>query len=169
MPTCPKCNGEIDDDAEFCPQCGTGLNTASSPRADGVGTTQTTSETETDVVEPGETEGARFERHEKLVYGGVALTTLGAFLPWATVFGASVLGIEGDGIITLVLGLVAAGVVWRKPWTRTVQLATAGIGALILLIGVMALTNVAAIGLYLTLFGGLVITFAGLNAVVGVL
>jgi len=45
------------------------------------------------------------------VAGGV-LMVLGSFLPWATVDGVlgnqSVSGMEGDGVITLVLGLVAA-------------------------------------------------------------
>ncbi|MGH2778525.1 MAG: hypothetical protein ACRDJB_07730 [Actinomycetota bacterium] len=47
----------------------------------------------------------------RAVAGGV-LMVLGSFLPWATVDGVlgnqSVSGMEGDGVITLVLGLAAA-------------------------------------------------------------
>ena len=41
---------------------------------------------------------------------GVAIlvVALGAFLPWASIFGISKIGIEGDGVITLVISVAGA-------------------------------------------------------------
>lgn len=40
-----------------------------------------------------------------MMLGGGVLVVLGSFMGWAKVFGLSVSGIEGDGKITLVLGI----------------------------------------------------------------
>lgn len=96
---------------------------------------------------------------------GVAIVViaLAAFLPWVSILGVSVLGIEGDGVITLVLAVVGAvilavttGLVGsaRAPG-RTSQIALSVLAVLVALIGVLDMNGAAAIGLYLTLFGGI--------------
>ena len=71
-------------------------------------------------------------------------------------------GIEGDGVITLVLA-VAGGVVlavtaglFGEPKTagKKSQIALLVMSVLVALIGLMDMNGAAAIGLYLTLFGG---------------
>jgi hypothetical protein len=96
---------------------------------------------------------------------GVAIlvVVLGAFLPWVSIFGISKIGIEGDGVITLVLAVAGAvilamttGLVGsaRTPG-RTSQIALLVLAVLVALIGLLDMNGAAAIGLYLTLFGGI--------------
>ena len=93
----------------------------------------------------------------------VAVVALGAFLPWVSIFGISKTGVRGDGAITLILAIVGGvvllattGVVRedRTPGkaSRIVLLVLAGLVALIALVD---MNGAAAIGLYLTLFGGI--------------
>lgn len=74
--------------------------------------------------------------------GGAAALTIGSFLPWATVtsvFGSiSVAGTEGDGIMTLICGVIAViGFALQRPLLAIIP---AAIG---LAIGVIDLTNVS--------------------------
>lgn len=72
-------------------------------------------------------------------------------------------GIEGDGVITLVLA-IAGGVVLaltsglfgepKAAGTKS-QIALLVLSVLVALIGLMDMNGAAAIGLYLTLFGGI--------------
>ena len=93
----------------------------------------------------------------------ILMTLLAAFLPWASVFGISVIGVEGDGAITLVIALAGAvilalttGVVGkpRAPgnWSH---IALVVLAALVALVGLVDMNGFAAIGLYLTLFAGI--------------
>lgn len=97
---------------------------------------------------------------------GVAIlvVVLGAFLPWVSIFGVSVIGVQGDGIITLVLALagvlvlaLTSGVVGSAPRTPGLvsNIALLVLAAVVALIGLMDMNGAAAIGLYLTLFGGI--------------
>ena len=96
---------------------------------------------------------------------GVAIlvVALGAFLPWASIFGISKIGIEGDGVITLVLSVAGAvilaattGVVGsERPSGRKSSIALLVLATLVALVGLVDMNGVAAIGLYLTLFGGI--------------
>jgi hypothetical protein len=88
---------------------------------------------------------------------------LAAFLPWVSIFGISALGIEGDGVITLVLA-IAGGVVLalttglvgpEKTPGRVSQIGLLVAAALVALVGLIDMNGAAAIGLYLTLFGGI--------------
>ena len=132
----------------YCSDCGTKLSTdqTSCPDCDTIGESQTTANTETG---------------EKFVYAGGALSIVGAFLPWATLLGISVSGIDGDGIITLVLGIAAISVVYAREWDRTTNIALASLGGLIALIALAAMSSVAGIGIYVTILGGALVAFPG--------
>lgn len=93
----------------------------------------------------------------------ILVVALGAFLPWVSIFGISKIGIEGDGVITLVLAVAGAvilamttGLVGsaRTP-SRKSQIALLVLAVLVALIGLLDMNGAAAIGLYLTLFGGI--------------
>ena len=96
---------------------------------------------------------------------GVAIlvVALSAFLPWVSIFGISKLGIEGDGVITLVLAAAGAAVLAlttgligapRTPGRKS-QIALLVLALLAALTGLLDMNGAAAIGLYLTLFGGI--------------
>jgi len=93
----------------------------------------------------------------------ILVVALAAFLPWVSIFGISVSGIRGDGVITLILA-VAGGVVLAvtaglfgepKGAGKASQIALLVMSALVALIGILDMNGAAAIGLYLTLFGGI--------------
>src|SRR4051812_17257429 len=85
------------------------------------------------------------------------VVALAAFLPWVSIFGISKIGIEGDGVITLVLAL--AGVVILALTTglvgsartqgRVSQIVLLVLSVLVALVGLFDMNGVAAIGLYL--------------------
>ncbi|MGA9345219.1 MAG: hypothetical protein WBV37_08995 [Nocardioidaceae bacterium] len=96
---------------------------------------------------------------------GVAIlvVALAAFLPWVSIFGISKLGIEGDGVITLVLAAAGAAVLAmttgligsaRTPGRKS-QITLLVLALLAALTGLLDMNGAAAIGLYLTLFGGI--------------
>ena len=87
---------------------------------------------------------------------------LAAFLPWVSIFGISALGVEGDGVLTLLLAM-AGGVVLgltsglfgqEKAPGKKSQITLLLLAVVVALIGLMDMNGAAAIGLYLTLFGG---------------
>ena len=102
--------------------------------------------------------------------GGAAAVILGAFLPWAKVGGLSVSGTEGDGVLTLILG-VAAGLMggFGILRGRSGLLVGSMIAALLALaIGGYDASNINSVadgpfglkvtvgmGLYLTILGGI--------------
>ncbi|MBK5306901.1 MAG: hypothetical protein JJD92_09465 [Frankiaceae bacterium] len=105
----------------------------------------------------------RLSKPQRLAAGCMLVVAIGAFLPWVSIFGIGVAGIEGDGQLTLLLALVGLVVLamstevfgtpklGQKP-ARIVL----GIAAILTaLIGLGDMNGAAAIGLYLTLFGGL--------------
>ncbi len=96
---------------------------------------------------------------------GVAIlvVVLAAFLPWVSIFGISAIGVEGDGVITLVLALAGAVVLalttgavggTRTPGGAS-QIVLVVLASLVALIGLLDMNGAAALGLYLTLFGGI--------------
>lgn len=95
------------------------------------------------------------------MYTGAAIVVLGAFLPWYTFLGISVLGIEGDGLITLVLGFIAAGLVWYLTSLKRLAGASMALGSIITLVGLYHLTNISGVGVYLTVLGGSMLVGAG--------
>lgn len=101
---------------------------------------------------------------QRVSIGAMAVVVIGAFLPWVSLFGFSVRGTDGDGVITLLVALVGvvvllvtSGVVGAsaKQPGRVSQIALIVLAAVVSLIGVIDMNGAAAIGLYLTLLAGL--------------
>lgn len=96
---------------------------------------------------------------------GVAILVviLAAFLPWVSILGVSALGIDGDGVITLILAMIGAAIlamttgvvgVERSPGRRS-QIILLVLAAITALIALLDMNSAAAMGLYLTLFAGI--------------
>ena len=92
----------------------------------------------------------------------ILVTAVAAFLPWVSFFGISKLGIEGDGVMTLILAIAGAiilamttGLIGkpRDPGKGS-QITLLVLAVFTALIGLLDMNGVAAIGLYLTLFAG---------------
>jgi hypothetical protein len=90
------------------------------------------------------------------------VVVLAAFMPWVSIFGISKAGIEGDGVITLILAIIGAAVLSfstgligrpRSPG-RASQIVLLVLAGLVALVGLLDMSGLAAIGLYLTFFGG---------------
>ncbi|MHB9287735.1 hypothetical protein ACKVMT_11945 [Halobacteriales archaeon Cl-PHB] len=110
---------------------------------------------------------------EKVALGGGVAAVVGAVLPWASFMGQSVSGLDGDGVITLILGIAAAGVIVVREWGQMDQAGVGVLGLLTLAIGGMAYSDIGSlasmggsgsgfsisispgIGLYLTLLAGI--------------
>jgi hypothetical protein len=90
----------------------------------------------------------------------MVVVAIAAFLPWVSIFGISVTGIEGDGQITFVCAVagLAAYLFLARNQTiprRRALLAIWAIGSgLTVLVGFYDMNGAAAIGLYLTAAGG---------------
>lgn len=93
----------------------------------------------------------------------ILVVIVGAFLPWASAFGVSVLGVEGDGLITLTAAIAAAVILafttgvlggTRSPG-RASQIALLVLAVIVTIVGIVDMTGFAAVGIYLTLFGGI--------------
>ncbi len=89
-----------------------------------------------------------------IVGGAVAV---GSFLPWASVLGISVSGIEGDGVVTLVLAVVGVifTAVMRPKRLRFAKGVHATLGVLVVIVAGYHIGGFAAIGVYLTFLAGL--------------
>ena len=105
----------------------------------------------------------RFSTPQRVSGIAIIVVALAAFLPWVSVFGFSVSGIRGDGVITLILALLGAlSLSTRTGLLDQVKIpekaglvASLVFAALVALIGLLVMNGAAAIGLYLTLFGGI--------------
>jgi hypothetical protein len=97
----------------------------------------------------------------KAILAGAGAVVVGAFLPWVSVLGRSVLGIQADGVFTLVLAAIGGGGAYYFDWNKRAMLVAAVAGGLVTLISLIDLTGFAAIGLYLTLAGGLALGGGG--------
>lgn len=106
---------------------------------------------------------SRLTTPQRISAVSILVVALAAFLPWVSIFGISALGVEGDGVLTLLLA-IAGGVVLastsglfgqEKTPGKKSQIALLLLALLVALIGLMDMNGAAAIGLYLTLFGGL--------------
>ncbi|NYE36733.1 putative membrane channel-forming protein YqfA (hemolysin III family) [Nocardioides cavernae] len=93
----------------------------------------------------------------------IVVVALAAFLPWVSIFGISVSGIRGDGVLTLVMALLGAaalavrlGMLEKVTVPEKASLVVSLVlGVLVALIGLLDMNGAAAVGLYLTLFGGI--------------
>lgn len=105
----------------------------------------------------------RFSTPQRVSGIAIIVVALAAFLPWVSVFGFSVSGIRGDGVITLVLALLGAALLATRTGLldqvkipeKAGLIASLVFAALVALIGLLDMNGAAAIGLYLTLFGGI--------------
>lgn len=105
---------------------------------------------------------SRLSTPQRISAVSILVVALAAFLPWVSIFGMGVSGIQGDGVITLVLS-IAGGVVLvlttgvlgePKVAGKKSQIALLVLAVLVPLVGLLDMNGAAAIGLYLTLFGG---------------
>jgi hypothetical protein len=105
----------------------------------------------------------RLTTPERLSLASMVVVIIAAFLPWVSLFGISARGIEGDGVLTLVLALAGIGVLAfssrafrpEKRAGKASRITLIVLAALVALIGILDVNGAAAIGLYLTLFAGL--------------
>ena len=106
---------------------------------------------------------ARLSIPQRVSAIAILIVALGAFLPWASFLGISKIGVEGDGLITLVLAIVGAiilvmttGVIGaERPPSRVASITQVVIAVIVSLIALIDMNGLASIGLYLTLFGGI--------------
>lgn len=106
---------------------------------------------------------SRFSTPQRVSGIAIIVVALAAFLPWVSVFGFSVSGIRGDGVLTLIVAVLGAislatrtGLLDQvKIPQQTGLIASMAFAGLVTLIGFLDMNGAAAIGLYLTLFGGL--------------
>jgi len=107
---------------------------------------------------------------EKTITVAAVVGIVGAFLPWASVFGVSVVGIEGDGQITLAVCLISLALTaWRTRRTRArpgrvrFYVPQVVLGAVVLFVGLADWTRFASVGIYLTTAAGAAIVGAALH------
>jgi hypothetical protein len=106
---------------------------------------------------------SRFSTPQRVSGIAIVVVALAAFLPWVSIFGIGVSGIRGDGVLTLILAILGAvalavrvGLLPQvKVPARASLMASLVFAGLVTLIGLLDMNGAAAIGLYLTLFGGI--------------
>lgn len=176
MSSCTSCGAPTDKSQQFCDQCGANLDvvedggsattsethertrTHTDDRTDAAHTQTTTNSEQVQFVENVD---VYLGPRQKIALTGVALTIVGAFLPWVAVFGQRVHGIDGDGFLTLIAAVLAGGIVAFRPWTRFTRNTAVVLGAIIAFVALYNLTGIAASGIYLTLLGGLALLYPG--------
>lgn len=112
---------------------------------------------------------------DAVALGGAVLVVVGAFLQWVTrnvdagviEVSSSTAGSEGLGVLTIVLALVAVGVVLIKDLDVQQSVATGIVGLSVFLVSgwkVLDISDPASpgVGLYLTLLGGVMTLGAGI-------
>lgn len=107
---------------------------------------------------------------EKMIAGAAVVTFVAAFLPWASVLGISVNGVDADGKITLVIaliGLIGFAVLAFGRGRRAGRIGQIVLGALTAIVGVADLHSISAFGLYLTLIAGILWAVAAVAALRG--
>lgn len=105
------------------------------------------------------------------VVGASVVVVVGALLPWATLGFISVAGTEGDGVITLILGLATAALALLASvkGSRWPLLVGAVLSVLVVLIAIYDISDVSSTasvgsGLWLTLIAGGVAVVAAVLA-----
>lgn len=106
---------------------------------------------------------SRLSTPQRISAISIVVVAIAAFLPWVSLFGISAYGIQGDGIITLLVA-IAGGIVLAlttglvgqaKEPSKASRIALLVLAIIVALIGLIDMNGVAAIGLYLTLFAGI--------------
>ncbi|WP_436935420.1 hypothetical protein [Halovenus marina] len=110
---------------------------------------------------------------QKVAAGAGIVTAIGAVLPWVDAGIVTVSGLDGDGVLTIIFGLVVLGLVLVREWGTVEMAATVVLGLMTTLIAGNVYGNLedqaaqqileaqAGIGLHLTLLGGLAMLGAG--------
>jgi len=115
-----------------------------------------------------------FTTGQKIGLVGAAIVVVGAFLPWVTWGVFSVAGTSGDGVITLIFGIIIGGLALGSS-SNIKAAAVLILGFLVLLIGAYDASNVVSIaeapfgipvkvgtGLGATILGGLIVLVSGI-------
>lgn len=105
----------------------------------------------------------------------IVLLVIGAFGPWASLFGISKSGIDGDGVITLAVAFIVSGFLLRARLRgATVPLAALLVGGLLVVgISIIDILDISdkgvdvGWGLWLTLVGGVVLLAAAVRRLAG--
>lgn len=106
---------------------------------------------------------SRFSTAQRVSGISILVVALAAFLPWISFLGVAVLGIHVDGVYTLLLAVTGAVSLATRTGVldlvdvpdRVGLVASVVLAALVTLIAVVDLNGAAAIGLSLTLLGGI--------------
>jgi hypothetical protein len=91
---------------------------------------------------------------QRLAGASMLVVGIAAFLPWVSIFGFGITGIKGDGRITLVCAVVGLVLLVIGRNSRAARALAYTAAILTALVGFGDMNGSAAIGLYLTLFGG---------------
>lgn len=121
---------------------------------------------DTSIVDSIQTTFNNFSRDQQIIVVGSIITVVGAFLPWATVLGTTVLGVSnGDGIVTSILAIIAAGAVYWEPLSGELKnyYVAAVAGIVTILLGLYSLTGVSSVGVYVTVVGGIIMAYPGVS------
>ena len=111
----------------------------------------------------GQPAGRGLTMPERVSAIAIGVVVLGSFLPWASFAGFSAWGLEGDGVITLLLGVVGAVLLavssgllgGQRRVGAALPITLVVVAVLVALVGLIDMNGLAAIGLYLTMFGGI--------------
>lgn len=96
---------------------------------------------------------------QQVIAGGCALViAIAAFFPWVSLFGVYTIGLQGDGVLTLIIALIALATLIVQAWSRVVLMPTVGVDTVLttaatvcLLISAVDMNQYAASGLWMTL------------------
>lgn len=111
----------------------------------------------------GEPAGKGLTMPERVSAIAIGVVVLGSFLPWASFAGFTAWGLEGDGVITLPLAVVGAVLLainsgllgGQRRVGAALPITLTVLAALVALVGLIDMNGLAAIGLYLTVLGGI--------------
>ncbi len=167
---CPDCGQNVSSEATSCPHCGRPLD----PRRTKVD--YVTGETLGMLPRPGARVAPPPVRYPSVVgvwmmAAGSIGVIIGSFMPWVRLGPVSISGIEGDGKITVVIGLLMAvlGVVARTSSSRLPRLFVMGGAVLAVAVAVTDANRLIEGGLDRRLMGGGLgtIVISGVVALIG--
>ena len=100
---------------------------------------------------------------QRMAAVSIIVIVVGAFLPWASFLGFNVSGISGDGRLTLAMALIGAALFafgtrlmgLPKVPRRGYLIPSVICAVIVALVALADLSNISAIGIYLTLLAGL--------------
>jgi hypothetical protein len=99
----------------------------------------------------------KLSTERKAAGAAIIVVIVAAFLPWASFLGITKYGIEGDGQITVVLGLVGLALVAlesRSRPRRSLRIVEWACAVIVTFVGLFDMNGLATVGLYLTFLAG---------------